>query len=207
MTKRFSLDLHFNNRILVLTVLSTTLLMVDHYFTLTPIKELDRVILYLLIPLGAILLGFRQSPRDYGFQIGDWRAGLLITLASLITLTPILWLVVKYSPQMQSYYQTTLDFRLPLLTFLDLIGWEFIFRGFLLFGYYQAFGDDALWLQAVPFALAHLGKPSLETFTTLFGGFLFGLIAKRTRSFFYPFIIHFFIAFLVSLFSILQAFM
>ena len=122
MTKRFPLDLHFNNRILVLTVLSTTLLMVDHYFTLTPIKELDRVILYLLIPLGVILLGFRQSPRDYGFQIGDWRAGLLITLASLITLTPILWLVVKYSPQMQSYYQTTLDFRLPLLTFLDLIG-------------------------------------------------------------------------------------
>ena len=31
---------------------------------------------------------------------------------------------------------------------LDLIGWEFIFRGWILFGYARRFGPEALWLQA-----------------------------------------------------------
>jgi len=64
----------------------------------------------------------------------------------------------------------------------------------LLFGYARLFGSHALWLQAVPFALAHLSKPPVETYSTIFGGFLFGLVAWRTRSFVYPFLIHWFIA-------------
>lgn len=204
MVKNSPLNLHFNNKVVILTISTTLLLMVDHYFSLTPIKELDRVILYLVIPLGIITLGFRESPRAYGFQFGNWQLGLIITLGSVLVMLPILWFTVKFSPAMQSYYSTLSGYRLPLLTALDLIGWEFVFRGFLLFGYMQAFGDDALWMQSVPFALAHLGKPPIETFTTLFGGVLFGLIAKKTRSFIYPFIIHFIIAYSVSLFSIYQ---
>jgi membrane protease YdiL (CAAX protease family) len=77
---------------------------------------------------------------------------------------------------------------------LDLFGWEFLFRGWLLFGYTRKFGPDALWLQAVPFALAHIGKPELETLSTIFGGFAFGWVAWRTKSFVYPLIIHWFVA-------------
>jgi hypothetical protein len=40
----------------------------------------------------------------------------------------------------------------------------------------------------------HLGKPELETLTTLFGGMGFAFIAWRTESFVYPFLIHWFIA-------------
>ena len=88
---------------------------------------------------------------------------------------------------------------LPWTTFLDLIGWEFFFRGFLLFTYARRFGADALWLQAVPFALAHIGKPSIETLSTIFGGFAFGWLAYRTRSFLYPFLVHWFISTFVIL--------
>ena len=38
--------------------------------------------------------------------------------------------------------------------------------------------------------LAHLGKPAVETLTTVFGGYAFGWIAWRTRSFLYPVLIH-----------------
>ena len=56
------------------------------------------------------------------------------------------------------------------------------------------FGAEALWLQAVPFAIAHIGKPEIETLSTIFGGFAFGWVAWRTRSFVYPFLIHWYIA-------------
>jgi len=88
---------------------------------------------------------------------------------------------------------------LPGYVFLDLIGWEFIFRGWLLFGYAKKYGHDALWLQSVPFALAHIGKPEVETLSTIFGGFLFGLVAWRSKSFLYAFLIHYFVFFFTVL--------
>ena len=101
---------------------------------------------------------------------------------------------------MTNYYKPLVN-GLPWLTFLDLIGWEFFFRGWILFGYARKFGAEALWLQAVPFALAHIGKPEIETLSTIFGGFAFGWVAWRTRSFLYPFLIHWYIATLIILVS------
>jgi len=79
------------------------------------------------------------------------------------------------------------------LTALEYSAWEFIWRGFLLFGLASFLGPGpAIWLQAVPFAFMHLGKPELETLTTIFGGAAFGFVAWRSRSFLYPFLIHWF---------------
>lgn len=194
MRKLFTFDLHFDREVVAITILSTLLLMVDYYNRLTPLKAIDRVALYLLIPLGAILLAFRKPPREYGFQWGDWRAGLALTAIVVAIAAPILWFVARSDPAMIRYYAKEWSAAAPLLTFLDLIGWEFFFRGFLLFGYARVFGAHALWLQAVPFALAHLSKPAVETYSTIFGGFLFGLVAWRSQSFVYPFLIHWFIA-------------
>ena len=190
----FKFDLDFDREAVAITILSTMLIMVDFYESLTPIKAIDRIALYLLIPLGVILLVFRKSPKDYGFQWGDWRAGLALTAIVIVIAIPILWWVARSSPAMVAYYGDQWNAAAPILTFLDLFGWEFFFRGFLLFGYARIFGANALWLHAVPFALAHLSKPAVETYTTIFGGFLFGLVAWRSRSFIYPFLIHWFIA-------------
>jgi membrane protease YdiL (CAAX protease family) len=194
MRKLFDFDLEFDRETVAITILTTMLLMVDYYQRLTPIKAIDRVGLYLIIPLLVIILLFRKSPREYGFQFGDWRAGLVLTAIVVAIAAPILWYFTHTSPELVDYYAGQWSAAAPLFTFLDLIGWEFFFRGFLLFGYARLFGAHALWLHAVPFALAHLGKPALETYTTLFGGFLFGLVAWRAKSFVYPFLIHWFIA-------------
>ena len=192
MRKLFTFNLHFDREVVAITILSTLLLMVDYYQRLTPIKAIDRVALYLIIPLGVIVVAFRKPVRDYGFQWGDWRAGLALTGIVIAIAAPILWFVARDNPAMVAYYAKQWGPAAPLLSFLDLIGWEFFFRGFLLFGYARVFGSHALWLQAVPFALAHLGKPAVETYSTIFGGFLFGLVAWRSRSFVYPFLIHWF---------------
>ena len=189
--------LRFDWKIVLITVVSTLLLMVDAYHRLTPDKGYDRTVLYLLIPLVIVLVVFRENPKEYGFSLGDWKVGLILTVIGILLIAPVLWLVSR-GEAMRAYYQPQMS-GLPWNTFLDLFGWEFFFRGFILFGYARKFGPEALWLQAVPFALAHVGKPEVETLSTIFGGFAFGWIAWRTRSFVYPFLIHWFVASFVIL--------
>jgi membrane protease YdiL (CAAX protease family) len=192
------LPLRFDWKVVTITIVSTLLLIVYSYHRITPSDGVNQTILFLIIPLVFIVLVFRESPRNYGFTLGDWRAGLVITLGGIILMTPIIWILAKCDPSAKSYYQG-LTTNLPWNTFFQLLGWEFLFRGWILFGYVRKFGPDALWLQAVPFALLHIGKPEIETLSTVFGGFAFGWIAYRTRSFLYPLLIHWYIFTLIVL--------
>lgn len=191
-------------KIVVITVLSTLLLMVDSYYPLTHHwlgerwwKAVDRSLLYFLAPMLVIVLVFRESPREYGFALGDWKAGLILTAGAMVILSPILWLAARQPAMRQYYAGATTAF--PWNVILELWGWEFFFRGWILSGYLRKFGPEALWLQAVPFALAHIGKPAVETLTTIFGGYAFGWVAWRTRSFLYSFLIHCFVSCFVVL--------
>jgi membrane protease YdiL (CAAX protease family) len=187
----FKTDLRFDWKIVTITIVSTLVMMLDYYHQFFPgFKGIDRTILYFVVPMVFIIFVFRENPKDYGFQLGDWKAGLVITIGSLAILLPVLWLLVHGDANMQKYYDTPLNMPLPLYTFLEIFGWEFIFRGWLTFGYARKFGADALWIQAVPFALMHISKPEVETLSTIFGGFVFGWVAYRTKSFLYPFLIH-----------------
>lgn len=201
MKKLLTFDLNFDPDIVVITVASTLLLTLDEYHNFTGFRELDGLFIYLLIPLLIIWFVHRKSPKDFGLQIGDWKTGLGLTGLVILVCIPILWFTAKGDESMQKYYSSRLGPALPLLAFIDLLSWEFFFRGWILFGYARKFGDNALWLQAVPFAIAHFGKPEIETISTIFGGFLFGLVAWRSGSFIYAFLIHLF----VNIFTILVA--
>lgn len=193
MSHLFGEKLNFDRKVVVITIVSTLLLIVGHYRGLTDHYYRDQVILYLVVPLVVIVVFFRESPGEYGFTLGDWKAGLLLTVVGILFMIPIIYFLVRSDASVQAYYKPHV-IGLPWITFLDLIGWEFLFRGWILFGYARRFGPEALWIQAVPFALMHNGKPELETLSTIFGGFAFGWISYRTKSFIWPFLIHWFIA-------------
>ncbi|MBL8100865.1 MAG: CPBP family intramembrane metalloprotease [Anaerolineales bacterium] len=184
--------LNFDWKIVTVTIVSTLLLMIDYYHKFTAHKYWDRVILYLIIPLLIIIIFFRENPKEYGFSFGDWKLGVTYTVLGCLLMAPVIYFLGSGDESMQKYYGRFLV-GLPWTTFLDLIGWEFIFRGWILFAYARKFGYEALWLQAVPFAIAHISKPEIETLSTIFGGFAFGWVAWRTKSFVYPFLIHWFI--------------
>ena len=190
--------LRFDWKVVLVTIVSTLLLIIDDYHHFFAHKYTDRLVYYLIIPLLAIVLLFREHPREFGFGFGEWKTGLVLTLAGIVLMTPVIFYLGQGDDSMKKYYDGLVD-GLPWTTFLDLIGWEFFFRGWILFTYARRFGPEALWLQAVPFALAHLGKPELETLSTIFGGFAFGWLAYRTRSFVWPFLVHWYIGTLVIL--------
>lgn len=180
--------------VVTVIVVSTLLIVVEHYYDLLGSEPYDRFALYLGVPLLVILLGFRASPARYGFQIGDWRAGLALTTIGWAG-TALVMTFVARSEGFRSYYAPYAGSELPLVidVGLELFGWEFLFRGFLLFGLYPVCGPYAILLQAVPFTIAHLGKPALETLSCILGGSAFGYVAWRTDSFLYPFLIHWFL--------------
>lgn len=196
-------ELRMDGRAVVALVTSTLLLSIDEYHlffldlvpTAFEARLLTRTLLYLVIPLLIVLLVFRDSPAAYGVRLGDWRAGLVLTAIACAGLTVIM-LVVARTSSFQTYYEHSVETRLPfwLGDGIELLGWEFFFRGFLLFSLYRTCGPLALVIQAVPFALAHFGKPELETLSCIFGGTAYGYVAWRTRSFLYPFLIHWFLA-------------
>jgi membrane protease YdiL (CAAX protease family) len=190
--------IEFDRRLVFLIIMGTIVPMFDYYgHQITGTKAYDRFILYFILPMLVILFLFRESPATYGFRLGQWRTGLKWTLFACVGMMLVLWIVAR-TPGMQAFYEARAPdgvIRLIYLTGVDLFGWEFMWRGVLLFAFARAFGPGpAIWLQAVPFAFMHLGKPEIETFSTIFGGAAFGFIAWQSQSFVYPFLIHWFIA-------------
>ncbi len=192
--------LNFDWKIVVLTISSTLLITIDYYSSPTGYNYLDNILLYIFIPGLITLLIFRESPKEYGFRLGEFRVGLILTVLGCLLMIPVIWYLGSKNPSMINYYQNIGNGLLWKKGF-EMLGWEYLFRGWLLFGYGKKYGADALWLQAVPFAIAHIGKPQIETLSTIFGGFAFGWVAWRTGSFIYGFLIHWFIGVLIIIVS------
>lgn len=191
------LGVEFDIRLTLLIIFSTVVPMLDYYgFSPTGTKAIDRFLFYFGGSALFIRLIYGEPLAHFGFRRGDWRQGLRWTLIGCALMAAILWFIAR-TPAMQDFYEakaTGSMLRLTALNGIELFGWEFIWRGLLLFGFARTFGPGpAIFLQAVPFAFMHLGKPEIETLSTIFGGAAFGLIAWKTQSFIYPWLIHWFI--------------
>jgi membrane protease YdiL (CAAX protease family) len=154
--------------------------------------QATELIYYLLVPLAAGFLFFRDKPWDYGIRIGRWKQAIIIIVVCLAAMALILYGVSK-RPDFYYYYHMQTIYWPEFLrdSALYMFAWEFIFRGYMLFGLERSIGKHAIVVQTIPFVLLHLGKPFLETLACIPGGFIMGYIAYRTRSFLPCFIIHF----------------
>jgi membrane protease YdiL (CAAX protease family) len=155
----------------------------------------DRFVLEFLVPIAIILVLWREDPRRYGLTLGDWRKGLPITVAGVATMAVVIWIIAQ-QPDFRVYYRNMAagqpTWRLLLDTAVDIFAWEFFCRGWLLWGLGRKYGSGAIWLQVIPFTLMHVYKPQLEQFSTILGGAFFGILAWRTRSILYGWLLHWF---------------
>ena len=144
---------------------------------------LERFVLFLVVPLAIVVVGFRDSPARYGLRLGDWRWGAGLLVAGLIVMTPII-LALAGLESFRAYYGSGQE---PLGAALanhlgELIPAEFLLRGFLMFALWRRIGPLALVIVQVPFILTHIGKPDLELWSTFIGGAIFAWLDWRTGS-------------------------
>ena len=152
------------------------------------------LIYYFLLPLLVIVFLLRRNPLDFGFRPGKPRIwGLHVGVVIIIGL-PVLFAASRLSI-MRDFYTieqfSVLPYSLEIAA--TLFAWEFLFRGFLIFGLKEKLGEAVIIIQMVPFALTHIGKPEIETLSTILTGIYFGYIVYRGGSYWPAFIIHLFI--------------
>lgn len=159
-------------------------------------------IFYLGIPLLLILFLFQEKTGRYGLGLGLIKKGFFFILSFGILYIPF-FLILAKSQTFTDFYGSTskglsgqgilIIHVLPVL--LQVLNDEFFFRGFLLFGLKDKWGDaNAIFIQMVPYALMHIGKPGLECFGSIPVGVVLGYMAVKTRSIWYGWFLHGFYA-------------
>jgi membrane protease YdiL (CAAX protease family) len=206
---KYNLDLKnrtiggYDLNLVAVVSISTLTLVLRHYYPLDiDFPSATQLIYCLLIPLNAGGLFFRDKPSDYGVRIGRWKLGVIAVAIGLAIMALILYGASKL-PEFHSYYHRYhIDWPgLLLRNALYMFAWEFLFCGYMLFGLERSIGRNAIFVQTIPFTLLHFGRPFLETLACIPGGFIFGYVAYRTRSFLPCFIIHFGMYTMMALFT------
>ena len=168
-------------------------------------------LVYFVVPVLIIWFLFKERISGYGLTAGDYRAGIKITLIFLIIMLPLIWIASSFSEFSQTYphlasakysWKIFLIFETGMLVYM--FSWEFIWRGFMLFGLKEKFGYYAVLIQMIPFLILHNGKPAPETFGAIIAGIALGVLAIRTNSILYCVLTHMSVMFSIDLISTLR---
>ncbi len=150
-----------------------------------------------VLPVAALVIFFRRPPTAIGLGLGDWRFALVVTAIYFPIVVAGTWFLsnsASFQVQYPHFQPAATDwgvFALYELFFLMYwIGWEYLWRGFVLFGTAHTLGLYAIFVQALPFAVLHLNKPIEEAVLSLIGGIALGALVWRCRSFWIAVPIH-----------------
>ena len=154
-------------------------------------------ITFFILAILIIKFFLKESIKDYGLRWGEHKIGFTISFIFLAVMLPLIWFfsatpefVEKY-PHLLSARSNWGEFSIyEMGMIIYMFSWEFIWRGFMLFGLKEKFGYYAILIQMIPFVILHNGKPIAETFGAIAGGIALGILAFRTNSFFYGVITH-----------------
>ncbi|OZC02161.1 CPBP family intramembrane glutamic endopeptidase [Rubricoccus marinus] len=151
-----------------------------------------------VIPVLILLVGFRLTPREAGLGLGDWKLASVIAALYLPLVIVGTWVLsdgaefqrqYPHYPGAQSDWGAFIAYELLFLFYW--MGWEYLWRGFTLFGTARAVGAPlAIVIQTVPFAILHAEKPAAEAYLSVLGGLALGALVWRCRSFWIAVPIH-----------------
>lgn len=170
----------------------------------------DFLVLF-IFPVIIIKYFLKEKLNDYGITLGDFKIGAFYSVFFIVVMLPLVWIATSQQSFILTYpllerarSSWKIFFIFELATILYLFAWEFIWRGYMLFGLKQKFGIYSIFIQMIPFVILHNGKPSSETFGAIIGALLLGMLAFRTKSIYYCVISHAGIMFSIDLISTLR---
>ncbi len=155
-------------------------------------------VLGFVVPALVLIVGFRQTPAQAGLGLGDWKLASGLALAYLPLVIVGTWVLsdgLAFQSQYPHFFGAKTDWGVFLgyqaLFLFYWIGWEYLWRGFVLFGTAPALGAPlAIVVQTVPFAILHAQKPAAEAYLSVLGGLALGVLVWRCRSFWIAVPIH-----------------
>jgi membrane protease YdiL (CAAX protease family) len=166
--------------------------------------------IYVITPF-LLYFVFRHKPKDFGISFGNPRLWLRDVVVFYLLFLIILVIAFKFTNLKNVYplyRRSTQGLRyflfFQLIQLWYMLGWEFFFRGFMLFGLERKFGRMAILVQAVPFAIVHFKKPQLEAYGSIFAGIFLGLIGLRARSFLPCVLLHYMILLTADLLGLIM---
>jgi hypothetical protein len=172
----------------------------------------------IFVPLLIIWLFFDRNQKFgiYGltFSHVDWKPYWIM----LILMVPLLY-AASWMPDFMSYYPVYRraggasfaayhgfheNWSIAIFEFFyitDFVYTELFFRGFLVVGLGAMLGKNAVLPMAASYAVLHFGKPMGEAISSVFGGYILGIIALYSRNIWGGVFVHGGIAGLMELFA------
>lgn len=189
---------------IIVLCLAILFLVLQWYQPIGSSLVVSRLIYYVIFPVLTILIILRKNPLDFGFRVGNIKLWSFYIVITVLIGFPLLYLS-SYFSSMGQHYALRFDYYHFLVQTVPLLfAWEYLLRGFLLFGLKEKLGEASILIQMVPFVLLHLGKPEVETVSCIITGIWFGYVAYRGKSFWPAFLIHVFINFTLKYFLIIR---
>ncbi len=175
------------------------------------VVKLQRGLVLLVLPLLAAA-ALRIPLRALGLSWGKPNKWLRDIGLLFVIMLPVV-LIAAHQPAFRRVYPYFRIARLGLGYFMLGLGvrlvymfcWEFLFRGWLLFGFERRVGPAAaIAVSTIPFVLMHFGKPMLEVYGSIIAGVVLGIVALRARSFIPAAILHFAVAAALDVAAVLR---
>jgi len=181
-------------------------------------KVLNNLMSFFIVFLPIVLLhkiiendDVRYGLKPKAFDARPYFTMLLIMLPLLITVS----FQSGFQKQYPMYYPTRaheylgVDEWFTVLTYelaygLDFITVEYLFRGLFVIGLAPFLGRSGVLAMAVIYCSLHFGKPAGEAISSIFGGYILGVVAYETKSVWGGVIVHVGIAWLMELIGYLQ---
>jgi membrane protease YdiL (CAAX protease family) len=166
---------------------------------------------YFFIPWFVIAVLFRKSLTEFGIKLRGAFTDWWVYIVFFAVMWPLLFWVSTHKHFQNTYPFHRLQPGEPLWPyfwlweasyFLQFIGLEFFFRGFMVHGTKHRFGIYSIFVMAVPYCMIHFQKPFLETCGALIAGIVLGYMSLKTRSIFLGAAIHMSVALSMDMLSL-----
>jgi membrane protease YdiL (CAAX protease family) len=126
---------------------------------------------------------------------------------------PLVWMVSYTQQFQQSYPFYKLHYPNSSMNhfiawqcfyFLQFLGLEFFFRGFMVHALKNRFGFYAIFIMMIPYCMIHFGKPWPETLGAIFAGIILGAMSLKSNSIWFGVLLHYSVAISMDLFSLIH---
>jgi len=173
---------------------------------------------FLVNALPLFVLIFVLNERKERFGMNGHHVDLSPYFQLLLVVAPMI-AIASFEPGFKNYYPTyksnqvaeAMDWPefLPPLLYeiaygMDFFNVEFMFRGFMVIGMSRILGKEAILPMVCTYCFIHFGKPIGESISSIFGGYIIGVVALYTRNIWGGVIVHIGLAWMMELAAFLQ---